>query len=117
LIRKDEVVLKKNRLRKPRDPAASIEAWSQFRRCHRCGSTQESHGDRVLSCAGCKAHFAPYFFADLTPEALADARFVLKSKPASLVLSDAKRYRPIVGITWWWNDAPSPSGESVMPRA
>ncbi|CAN5684504.1 hypothetical protein BH10BDE1_BH10BDE1_00540 [soil metagenome] len=114
-------MLKKNRLRKPTCLAVhadlAVDTWTQIRRCHRCLLAVEANGERVLACPGCRAHFAPYFFADLTPEALAEARFVFKSKPASLVLSTAKRYRPIVGISWWWNDANSPSGEPVMPRA
>ncbi len=89
----------------------NLERWSQVRRCHRCGSTHEQQGERVLKCGDCGAHFAPFFYSELTPDALA------VGTPESLVISSAKDYRPLVGFTWWWNDSVFESGESVMPRA
>src|SRR4051812_44833301 len=74
-----------------------LDDWAQVRRCHRCGATHEQLGARVLKC-DCGAHFAPYLYSELTPDALAIGT------PESLVLSSAKNFRPLIGITWWWHD-------------
>lgn len=87
-----------------------LSSWTQVRRCHRCGTVHQQLGDRVFKCEDCGAHFAPYFYAEYTPDSLAT------SERESLVLSTPKNYRPVVGISWWWSDS-SPSGESIMPRA
>jgi hypothetical protein len=89
----------------------SLEEWSQVRRCHKCGGFHEQHAGRVLKCSDCGAHFAPFFYSELTPDALA------VGCPESLVISSAKNYRPLVGLTWWWTDLSTDAGESVMPRA
>lgn len=87
--------------------------WSQARRCHRCGHFHIEAGGRVTTCASCGAHFAPFFFAEYTPETLERG-----GRPASLSLKNARRYRPVLGITWWWNSADGVSAEfSRMPRA
>lgn len=90
-----------------------LAKWSQIRRCHRCGETHEENGTRVIGCKACGAHFAPYFYSELTPEALAQP--IVKAE--SLVLKSAKKFRPVIGVTWWWNDSDSLSGESTMPKA
>ncbi len=96
------------------DKKESTGVWSQLRRCHRCFSFNESLGDRVFKCGACKAHFAPYFFAEFKPEALS-------SRAQSLVLTSAKRYRPVVGLTWWWTESDTSSdnssGERFIARA
>jgi hypothetical protein len=89
----------------------NLDQWSEARRCHHCGSTHEELGGRVLKCGECGAHFAPFFFSELTPDAL------LGGASESLAISSAKNYRPLVGFTWWWHDSSLESGESVMPRA
>lgn len=100
-------------------PSQSV--WSHVRRCHKCGHITEATGERVLSCASCATHFAPFFFAELTPEAIVaeglkdhnskkdhtadDTTLVNRAAPTSLALSTARNYRAVVGLTWWWSDA------------
>ena len=91
--------------------------WIQVRRCHRCGKTHEGQGERVEKCEACGAHFAPYFFADLTPSVLSDPEIFPVPKPYSLAIQDARNYRAIIGVTWWWSDAAYLAGETRMPRA
>lgn len=92
--------------------------WSQIRRCHRCGETHEAHGIRVLGCRFCGARFAPFFFSELTPDALLETAQTPLAKPKSLAFSSAKKYRPLIGFTWWWEDSVrSGRGELLMPRA
>lgn len=93
----------------------SLIGWSQIRRCHRCGETHAESGERVPKCGSCGANFAPYFFAELTPDSL--SQVALEFKPQSMVLSEVKHYRPVIGITWWWNESEQNSGETIMPRA
>lgn len=93
--------------------------WEHVRRCHRCDHVHELRGERVESCGACGAHFAPFFFAEVTPDVLSATESTQKPKPESLVLSKATAYRPLVGFTWWWSsdamgDEP---GEKWMPRA
>lgn len=87
--------------------------WSHVRRCHKCGHVTESTGERVLSCDSCATHFAPFFFAELTPEAIVEAvktqsrdmSIANTASPTSLAFSTARNYRAVVGLTWWWSDA------------
>lgn len=75
----------------------------QVRRCHRCGATLESEGGRVTSCGECGAKFAPFYFADTTPQEL-----LRKPLPEGL-----KTYRPLIGFAEWWSDtAPEVDRES-----
>lgn len=94
-----------------------LDDWIQVRRCHRCGGMHEVRGERVDRCDDCGARFAPFFFAELTPEVLMDAADVPSVKPRSLALKDARNYRAIVGVTWWWCESNSAAGETQMPRA
>lgn len=87
--------------------------WSHVRRCHKCGHVTESTGERVLSCDACATHFAPFFFAELTPEAIVqavktqgqDMSIANTASPTSLAFSTARNYRAVVGLTWWWSEA------------
>lgn len=93
--------------------AESLEGWSQVRRCHRCGHFHMEASGRVEACASCGARFAPFFFAEHTPESLER-----RGRPASLALKDARQYRPVFGVTWWWNESDGLASEFArMPRA
>ncbi len=93
--------------------AEVFAGWSQARRCHRCGKSHFEEGSRVTSCDSCGARFAPFFFAEHTPESLER-----RGRPASLALKDSRGYRPVLGITWWWNENEGLASEFArMPRA
>ncbi len=94
-----------------------LDDWVQIRRCHRCGVTHEERGQRVDQCADCGARFAPFFFAELTPDVLSDGVIFPQPKPRSLALKDSRNYRAVVGVTWWWCETNERAGETRMPRA
>lgn len=86
--------------------AGSIRSpWWQIRRCHRCGHTCETRGARVRHCPQCSAQFAPFYFADTTPEGLLPKR--AKPTPSlarQIARGNVRQYRPLVGIAEWWSE-------------
>lgn len=78
-----------------------LSPWSQLRRCHRCNHVNETRGQRVANCSQCSAKFAPFYFADTTPDALRTRRASAR-KPSNL------QYQPLMGIAAWWNEQQEP---------
>lgn len=104
LVQSDATLGRMRTVKRAKPPVVSRD-WIQVRRCHRCGETLEARGERVAACAACGAKFAPFYFADTTPQALLRRPF-----PKEL-----KTYRPLVGFTEWWSEtAPESSSSQVV---
>jgi len=82
---------------KPKD-AKAMPKILHVRRCHVCGTVNESEGVPSVKCSDCGKHLAPFFYFD--PKAV---REVPENKPFFSVLNQSPTFHPVWGIAVYWD--------------
>ena len=71
-----------------------------FRRCHVCGSTNQSLGERVYTCQHCGQSFIPFFYFDERFTPVMDEAILRSSNTSD---KNNYKYTPIQGLTAYWD--------------
>lgn len=70
---------------------------THIRRCHVCGTVNESEGSAVQKCSDCGKHLAPfYYFEESQLEGLGDQQLWWSQ------FKDTQDCRPIYGFSTYW---------------
>ncbi len=72
---------------------------SHVRRCHVCGTVNETEGASIHKCAHCGKHLAPFYYFDESQlEGIsAEGEFLSTIK-------HSKEYFPLWGLSTYWSD-------------
>lgn len=72
---------------------------THIRRCHVCGTVNESVNSAVQKCSQCKKYLAPfYFFEEHKLDGIGDVSLHLST------WKESSHYQPLWGLSHYWED-------------
>jgi ribosomal protein S14 len=72
---------------------------THIRRCHVCGTVNESEGSAIHKCSDCGKHLAPFYYFDESKMDGIGDNVLFQSD-----LKQATDYNPIWGLSHYWVD-------------
>jgi hypothetical protein len=83
-------------------PAKTENSVTHIRRCHICGTVNESVNQAIHQCAGCGKHLAPFYYFDESQLiGLAENGYHF-SKMKEHDSSQVETFKPLWGFSTYW---------------
>ncbi len=84
---------------RPKTPKKGDLQVTHIRRCHVCGTVNESEQAVNLKCQNCGKHLAPYYYFDESSMTGVDCEGPYLSE-----FKKSTQFNPIYGLSFYWKD-------------